>query len=162
MIYVIIFISLILIILGVSGSIIPFIPGPPLAYIALIILQIGLEPPPFSISFLIIFGILTLISSTIDNILPILGAQLYGASKYGIWGAIIGMIIGTIFFPPLGMIIGILIGAVTGELIAGKHYSKALTAGFASFVASIIVIILRFSVCMMMAYYYFKSLIQHF
>ena len=91
-----------------------------------------------------------------------MGAQLYGASKYGIWGAIIGMIVGMIFFPPFGMIMGILLGAVAGELIAGKQYSQALTAGMASFVASILVIILRFSVCITMAFYYVKSLIDHF
>lgn len=83
---------------------------------------------------------LTVLVTVLDYVLPIWGAKVYKASKYGIWGSIIGMIIGVFFFPPWGMILGLLVGAVLGELIAGKQSSEAFKVGFVTFAASIIMI----------------------
>ena len=120
----VIIIGAILSVAGIAGCIIPALPGPPLNYVALVLLRIVL-PEAFSFSFLLTWGIITLIVVVMDYVLPILGAKKYNASRYGIWGSVIGMLIGIIFFPPWGMITGLLIGAIIGELIAGKENSKA-------------------------------------
>ena len=118
--YGLILLGIICTVIGVIGCIFPAIPGPPLSYAALILLQFAKEEPVFSKSFLVKFAVLTIVVSLGDYFFPLLGAKKYGTSKYGIWGAIIGMIAGIIFFPPFGMILGIFIGAIVGELIAGK------------------------------------------
>ncbi|MFC1504353.1 DUF456 domain-containing protein [Spirochaetota bacterium] len=157
MFYFLIVISIILLIIGLIGCILPALPGPPIAFLSLVILQLIKEPPPFAITFLGIFAGLNIVLLVLDYILPVLGAKLYGASKYGIWGAIIGMIVGSIFFPPFGMIPGILIGAIMGEYVAGKKDAEAFKSGFASFVFSVIVILLKFSLWGATVFYFFKN-----
>ena len=57
-------------------------------------------------------------------------ARKWGAGKGGIWGSIIGMVVGMFLFPPFGAILGIFAGAVLGELLAGKMSGQALQAGW--------------------------------
>jgi len=158
--FVLILIGVISIIIGIIGCIFPAIPGPPFSYAALILLQFAKEESVFSKSFLVRFAVLTVIVSLVDYFLPLLGAKLYGTSKYGIWGAIIGMIIGIIFFPPFGMILGIFIGAIVGELIAGKENSRALKAGLVTFIGSITAVFIKLSLSVAMAFYFFIYLFK--
>ncbi len=152
-----IIIGLILAVTGIVGCIVPGLPGPPLNYIAIVLLDIA-QPDTFSSKFLLWFGLVVVIVYFLDYILPVIGAKIYNASKYGIWGSIIGMIIGIFFFPPFGMVLGIIIGAVTGELLAGKEQSQALKVGFATFVASMTVIIIKLSLSMILTFYFLKGI----
>ena len=52
--------------------------------------------------------------------IPAAGAEKYGSSKCGIWGAVLGMCVGIIYFPPLVMIVGAFLGAVVVEMLVGK------------------------------------------
>ena len=158
--YGLILLGIICTVVGVIGCIFPAIPGPPLSYAALILLQFAKEEPVFSKSFLVKFAILTIVVSLGDYFLPLLGAKKYGTSKYGIWGAIIGMIAGIIFFPPFGMILGIFIGAIVGELIAGKENSMALKAGLATFIGSMTAVLIKLSLSVVMAFYFFIYLFK--
>ncbi len=158
--FVLILLGIICIIIGIIGCIFPTIPGPPLGYAALILLQFAKEEPVFGRNFLIKFAILTIIISLMDYFLPLLGAKLYGTTKYGIWGAIIGMIVGIIFFPPFGMVLGIFIGAIVGELIAGKENSMALKAGMITFIGSITAVFIKLSLSLVMAFYFFTFLFK--
>jgi uncharacterized protein YqgC (DUF456 family) len=158
--FVLILLGIICIIVGIIGCIFPTIPGPPLSYAALILLQFAKEEPVFSKSFLVKFAILTIVVSLGDYFLPLLGAKKYGTSKYGIWGAILGMMAGIIFFPPFGMILGIFIGAIVGELIAGKENSMALKAGLATFIGSMTAVLIKLSLSLVMAFYFFIYLFK--
>lgn len=158
--FVLILSGIICIIIGIIGCIFPAVPGPPLSYAALILLQLAKEEPVFSKSFLVRFAILTIIVSLIDYFLPLLGAKLYGTTKYGIWGVIIGMMVGIIFFPPFGMILGIFIGAIIGELIAGKENSMALKAGMVTFIGSMAAVLIKLSLSLVMAFYFFIYLFK--
>jgi uncharacterized protein YqgC (DUF456 family) len=55
--------------------------------------------------------------------------------------------------------LGVLVGAVVGELIAGKNESEALKAGFATFVASLIMIVVKLILSGLMTFYFVKELI---
>jgi len=123
---VLIVIGFILNIIGIIGVILPALPGVVLNYSALILLYISKGQAGINIDLLIVFGLLTVLVSSLDYILPLLGAKKYGASRMGIYGSALGMIIGILFFPPFGIIFGLLIGAFLGELIAGKNQSQAL------------------------------------
>lgn len=158
--YGLILLGVICTVIGVIGCIFPTIPGPPLSYAALILLQFAKEEPVFSKSFLVRFAILTIVVSLGDYFLPLLGAKKYGTSKYGIWGAILGMMAGIIFFPPFGMILGIFIGAIVGELIAGKENSMALKAGLATFIGSMTAVFIKLSLSVVMAFYFFIYLFK--
>ena len=158
--YILILSGIICVILGIIGCILPIIPGIPLSYTALILLQLAKEKPVFSQSVLITFAVLTIIVSLIDYFLPLLGAKLYGISRSGIWGTIIGMILGIIFFPPWGMVLGMFIGAILGELKAGKENSAALKAGLITFIGSVTSIFITLSLSVVMAFYFFIYLFK--
>ncbi|MCK5204491.1 MAG: DUF456 domain-containing protein, partial [Desulfobacterales bacterium] len=103
---VIIVIGLILALAGMIGCILPIIPGPTFSFLALILLSWTKNWQVFSQAFLIVMGSLTVILMILDYIAPALGAKKYGASKPGLWGSAIGMIIGIFFIPPWGIIVG--------------------------------------------------------
>ncbi|MBN1493975.1 MAG: DUF456 domain-containing protein [Candidatus Omnitrophica bacterium] len=157
----IITISIFCLIGGFFGSILPALPGPPLSYAALVILQFAMPTPPFSLTLLVILGVITVLLLSLDYILPLIGARVYGATKYGIIGALIGMFIGLICFPPFGMIFGILFGAICGELLIGRHYWEALRSGLASFVVSISLIFIKFLYCLVLTYFFVKALLEN-
>jgi uncharacterized protein YqgC (DUF456 family) len=66
----------------------------------------------------------------VDYVAGIIGAQKYGASKSGIWGSIIGSLLGLFFFPPFGFLIGALVGAVAAEMLIGRKFEEAIKSGF--------------------------------
>ncbi|HPG41965.1 MAG TPA: DUF456 domain-containing protein [bacterium] len=147
-------IGLIVSLVGLAGCIVPFIPGPPLSFLALIILSLAKEWQPFSVEFLIIWAVITIFVSVFDNIAPVLGAKKYGASKTGVWLSVAGMLIGLMFFPPWGIIIGTFLGAFAGELISGKKKDHALKAGWGVFVGTLVGVGLKLAASAVMLFYY--------
>lgn len=155
---VLIILGLLFAMVGLAGCILPVIPGPPFSFLALIILSWAKDWEPFSSTFLIIMAGLTILLTILDYVVPVRGAKKYGASKLGLWGSIIGMLIGLFFFPPLGMLIGAIVGAFAGELIAGKEVKKALRAGWGVFVGNMLVIILKLAFSGVILFFYAKEI----
>ncbi len=156
-----IILGIILILLAFVGCIVPALPGPPFAFLALIILELT-ESTVFSSNFLLTMGIITASVYFLDFLLPVFGAKMFKATKQGIWFSIIGMLIGVFFFPPFGMILGLLLGAIAGELIAGKAKNKAIKIGIISFVFSLLAILLKVVLVCIMSFYFTKAVIQYY
>lgn len=68
----------------------------------------------------------TLLTFAIDLIAPLIGARQYRASRYGIYGAILGFLSGFILLGPIGIFVGPLFGAVAGEVFSGKSGDEAM------------------------------------
>ena len=146
-------ISVLLILIGILGSIIPILPGPPIAYGGLLLVHFT-SKHPFSVEFLILFGALAILSAVIDNVLPIYATKKFNGSKKGVWGSAIGLVIGLFFFPPFGILIGPMLGAFIGEIIDGKSANNAIRPAFGSFIGFLSSIFLRFGLSVVMAYYF--------
>ncbi len=122
--------------LGVAGSILPVLPGAPLAFGSLLLARI------FNFSELSwwvigLFGVLTIIGIILDYTVPIATTKKMGGSKYGIWGLIIGFIIGLLFSPFgfISILIAPFLGALIGELIYDRHnHKRAVKAATGSLV----------------------------
>lgn len=142
-----------LIVLAFIGCIIPALPGPPLAFLSLLIAKLFIHDS-FTSGFLVTFGLITAGVYLLDYILPVFGARAFRATKYGIWGSILGMFIGMFFFPPFGMILGMLFGAIIGELIAGKAKSEAIKIGIVSFIFSLIAILIKIILVGVITFYF--------
>jgi len=134
--------------IGIIGCIVPGLPGVPVAYIGLWIAQ-ATDKIDFSWQFLLIWGIVTVVVSILDYIVPAWGTKKYGGTKYGVWGSTIGVIVG-LFFGAVGVIIGPLVGAVLGELISGKQFNEALRAGWGSFIGILAGTVLKLVCCGLM------------
>jgi uncharacterized protein YqgC (DUF456 family) len=157
---ILIILGLLIAIVGIVGCIIPAVPGPPLNFISLLVLELAIEDA-FSTEFYIIWAVITIVVTVLDYVLPLFGAKVYKASGYGIWGSIIGMIVGTIFFPPFGMILGLLIGAIAGELMAGKKGSQALKVGSVTFITSLLMILVKLAASGVMTYYFVARAVEY-
>ena len=148
----------ILMLLGLAGSILPMLPGPPLSFVGLFLLAL-LEhfSPPLTPTLIIILAIVTILVIVMDYILPLLGAKRYGASKWGVWGSVLGMVIG-IFLSPLAMLLGAFLGAVVAEWLVGKKKEEALRAGWGVMVGTLFATIVRLGVSGLMIYYFVSAL----
>lgn len=134
--------------IGIIGCIVPGLPGTPIAYAGLWIAQ-ATDQVDFSWQFLLIWGIVVIIISVLDYIVPAWGTKHYGGSKWGVWGSTIGVFIG-LFFGAAGVIFGPLIGAVIGELISGKELAAAFKAGWGSFIGILFGTIIKLIACGLM------------
>jgi len=155
---VLIAIGLILALAGMIGCILPVIPGPLLSFSALLLLSWTKKWQIFSPSFLIIMGALTTILMVFDYIAPALGAKKFGASKSGLWGSVIGMIIGIFFIPPWGLMLGAFVGALVGELAAGKPGRKALRAGWGILIGNVFGVGIKLAFTAVILFYYVKQM----
>ncbi len=143
---------------GILGCVLPVIPGPPLSYVGLLLLHFT-QNYQFSTRFLIVWAIITTVVYTLDYLIPVWGTKKFGGSKRGVWGSIIGLLIGLFMFPPFGIIIGPFVGAVVGELTAGKDHSSALKSGFGSFMGFLTGTLLKLITSGLMTWYFVKELI---
>ena len=125
---------LILLIIGLAGTIIPLLPGIPFMFVTILIYGFIDNWQVINPWFVISIGIITAISMFIDYYSGVWGAKKYGASRAGTWGAILGGILGLFIMGPLGLFLGPLIGVLIGEVLSGKSLDKAIDAGIGTFV----------------------------
>lgn len=154
--YLLIGLGILFLIAGILGCILPVLPGPPLSYVALLLLHFT-SKYQFSTKFLIIWLIITVVVYGLDYVIPAWGTKKFGGSKRGVWGSVIGLVIGLFFFPPFGIIIGPFAGAVIGELTSGKDAGVALKSGFGSFMGFLAGTLLKLIASGMMTWYFGKE-----
>lgn len=154
---VLIVIGAVFIIIGLIGCIVPVLPGVPLNYIGIVLLQFT-SFADFSIQFLIGWGIVVIIVQLLDYFIPVWGTKKLGGGKKGAWGSAIGIVAG-LFFPPWGIIIGPFAGAVIGELIDEKEFKDALKAGLGAFIGFIAGTFMKLVVAIILSFYFVKEVI---
>ncbi len=147
----------VLIISGIIGCFLPGLPGPPLAYLGVIAFHFSILEP-FSVTTLIIYGILIAGITLLDYFVPSLGAKFSGGTKYGSRGAMLG-IIGTLFIPGVGIFLGPFLGAVLGELIGGMKFKEALKSGLGAFLGLLGGSIIKFLFCIYMTIHMIISML---
>jgi len=124
--------AVILGIVGIIGSVVPGLPGPPLSWVGLLLLYFW-GADPMTLRFLLLWLAVTVAVSVLDYVVPGYFTKVTGGSKYGGWGAIIGLFVG-LFAPPVGMIAGSLIGAFAAELLfARKDTATSLKSALGAF-----------------------------
>lgn len=156
--YVLVGLGFIVLILGLVGCFAPVIPGPPLSFLGLLFLHWS-RFGQFSSSTLWMFAILTLLVSVIDYFIPLWGTRKWGGSGAGVTGATVGLLLG-FFVPPMGIILGPFIGAVVGELIAGRKTHEALKSGMGAFVGFVLGTAIKMSLVFVMVYYFIAELFK--
>jgi uncharacterized protein YqgC (DUF456 family) len=161
---------------GLVGSVVPAIPGPPLAYIGLLLLQWS-GYGGFSIAFLVLWGAITIAVTVMDNVLPAMMTKRFGGSRMAVIGSVLGIIAG-MFFVPVGLLVGPFLGALAGELVnsrvqarrkeidstesaaadsGGDNGAHALKVAFGAFLAFIVGTGAKLIIGSMMIYYAVKA-----
>ncbi|MDX9812661.1 MAG: DUF456 domain-containing protein [Bacteroidales bacterium] len=155
--YILLAFSVILMIIGIIGCLVPVLPGPPLSFVGLIMLQIT-RFGDFPSRLLIVMGIIAVVVTILDYVVPIWGTRKFGGSKYGMRGATVGLVVG-LFLGPAGIIIGPFVGAFVGEMIFKDDISYAFKAGFGSLLGFLTGIGLKLAASFLMTFYFVKELI---
>jgi len=126
-----------LLILGLIGTILPILPGSLLSFIGLVVFKFS-NDSNYSWIVLLVALFFVILGMLFDYLLPIFMTKQLGGTKYGVWGSILGFIIG-FFFPPFGFIIGPFLGAFLAELLFTKVNSiSALKSALGSFLGFIL------------------------
>ncbi len=152
-----IIVAVLLTLAGLAGCVLPAVPGPPLNFIALLLLQWAWHS--YSVITLVVLGLLTLLVLVLDYMIPVWGAKLFGATKYGIWGSIIGMLAG-VFLTPIGMIGGLLLGAIIGDMVAGKKPLQAMKSGAGTFLGTLAGMVVKLVLSGIMTFMVFYELVK--
>ncbi len=153
-------IGIICIIVGIIGCIAPGLPGPPLSYTGLLMLH-WTSFAQYSSRLLWILALVTIIITVADTFLPIWMTKKFGGTKYGTWGATIGLLIGMLFFGPWGVILGPFLGALLGEYVGGVKHHVAWKSAFGSFVGFIVGTGSKLIVSGIITFYFFNALWNH-
>ena len=140
-------IGFILMLVGILGSFLPVLPGPPVSWIGLLLLYLT-KAIPDDWWVLGITLAVALVVFALDYIIPAMGTKKFGGTKAGMIGTTVGLLV-AIIFPILG-IFGIIIwpfvGALVGELINKADQKTALKAAFGSFIGFLTGTFLKFLV----------------
>jgi len=126
--------SLIVLGVGLIGTIVPLLPGVALIFCAYLIWGLASHWTDYGLTTLTVVGVLTLFTYFMDYYAGAIGARKFGASAAGTWGAVVGAILGFILLNLPGLIVGPFLGAVLGELFVGRSQSDAWKAGWGAFV----------------------------
>ncbi len=154
--YFLIVLGVLLLVAGIAGCVLPALPGPQLSYAALLALHFT-TGHQLSNKLLVTWAVVVVAVTLIDYLVPVWGAKKFGASRRGVWGSVIGLILGLFIFPPFGIIIGPFAGAVIGELTSGKESGPAMKAGFGSFVGFMTGVMLKLIVSGWMTWIFIRS-----
>lgn len=147
-----------LIVTGFFGTFLPILPGTSLIYVGMLAhyFLMGMqEESRLTWQSLVGIGIIWLISVAVDWFSGAVGAKYFGSSKYGVWGAIIGGIVGAIFFSLPGLILGPIIGVFAAELwFAKKEWKPAAESTVGTLVGGLAGMIGKMILAMMMILWY--------
>ncbi|ALO14728.1 DUF456 domain-containing protein [Salinivirga cyanobacteriivorans] len=154
--FLLIVLAALLLLIGLIGCILPVIPGPPISFVGLLVLE-ATEKVDFSNNLLLLMFALAAIVTVLDYIIPIWGTKKFGGTRAGVIGSTLGLIFGLIFFPPIGIIIGPFAGAVIGEMIQKDDFNNALKSGIGSFIGFLLGTGMKLVVSSIMIYYFFKE-----
>ena len=125
--------AVVLVCIGVAGSVLPALPGVPLVFAGLLLAAWAEDFERVSWIALVVLGLLTIISFVIDFAATALGAKRVGATKLAVLGALIGTFVG-IFLGLPGLILGPFVGAIAGEMLSHGRMQQAARAGFATWI----------------------------
>lgn len=131
------FAAIVIMAIGLIGTVLPIVPGTTIILGAAILHRVMVGPEKgigwFPLGGLVL---LALISYALDFASGYFGAKYFGASRWGVIGAVIGGIAG-LFTGFVTLLVLPIVGAIAGELIAGKRLIKAGKAGWGTLLGNL-------------------------
>ena len=127
-----------LIIAGLAGTVIPAIPGLPLIAIGGGLIGWAGHFELIGWGTIITLAVLAIIGVIVDTVAQTAGAQKAGASSYGIWGSVIGTVVGVFIGGLVGIFVMPLIGAFIGEFWAKRDYLHPGRVGMATWIGMVV------------------------
>ena len=120
-----------LIVLGLAGTVLPVLPGTLLVWAGIVL---GAWIDDFSrvgVTTVVVISVLAVLAWALDFVAGLLGAKRAGASKLALIGAAVGTVVG-IFMGLVGVLFMPLVGAAIGEYWAQKDQQRAAKVAVAT------------------------------
>ncbi len=118
---------------GLAGVVLPVLPGAVALWGGVWFIAWAGDFQLVGAPTLTVTGVLALLIIASDWAATALGAKAFGASRWAMAGAAIGLLVG-LLFGPVGIVLGPVIGAVALELWKDPDLEKALKAGMGTLV----------------------------
>lgn len=141
--------AVLLVIIGLAGTVLPALPGVPLIFGGLLLIAYQDGFNKVGTVTIVILGILAALAFAIDYVAAIFGAKRVGASRLAIIGATVGTIAG-LFLGFVGLIFGPFVGAAAGEFIARQDAIQAGKVGVATWLGIVIGIAAKLGIAFLM------------
>lgn len=120
--------TLLVMAVGCIGSVLPALPSTPLVFIAAVGHKLYFKDASAGWLVLTLMLLIMALALIMDYLATLYGAKRFGATKKGMFGAVIGGIVGLFFNLP-GIILGPFIGATLFELMGGREWKPSARAG---------------------------------
>ena len=157
----ILIIAFTLLLLGLLGSIIPGLPGPPISYFAVLLIHF-FTGTHFSFSFLWTWAIIVAMVFVLDYTLQAWGVKKFGGGRKSTIGTFLGLFVG-LLFPPIGLLVGPFVGAFLGALSEVKgDNTRAMKVAIGSFIGFVTGTALKLAVSAALMWYSIQSIISGF
>jgi uncharacterized protein YqgC (DUF456 family) len=153
--------TLILMLAGVVGVVIPVIPGTTIILAAAILHRLVLGED-HSIGLWTIGGLvfLTIVSYAVEFFSGSVGAKKFGATRWGGIGGVIGTIVGLFFGIP-GIFIGPIVGVLLGELLGGRGLLPAGKSSWGTFLGTTAGIVVNLMIAGLMIGWFLIAALAH-
>jgi uncharacterized protein len=130
-------IGIVLVVIGLVGTVLPALPGAMLIVAGLVVAAWADGFTRVGVVTLVIIGVIGATSYLVDFAAAALGAKRFGASPRAMVGAGLGTLLG-LFIGLAGIIIGPFLGAVIGELTVHRDMAKVGKAGLAAWIGFLV------------------------
>jgi uncharacterized protein YqgC (DUF456 family) len=123
-------VALVLVGVGIVGSVMPLLPGLPLVLggVYLYALGTGLHGG-VGLGHLVVYTLIGGGVMALSALANVLGVRAAGGSRRAMLGAALGLVAGLFLGGPIGLVVGPFIGAVLFELLGGQAARQALRSG---------------------------------
>lgn len=153
-------VALVVMLIGCIGSFLPLVPGTPIVLVAAIAHKLVMNPRSAGWFALTILVGLTIFSLVLDYLASMYGAKRLGATRKGMVGAFVGLIIGLFFNLP-GILLGPFIGAGLFEMMGGRTWKPAMKAGAGATLGMFAGAVGKLVCCVIMAIVFTLSVFWH-
>ncbi|MGW8273208.1 MAG: DUF456 domain-containing protein [Thermodesulfovibrionales bacterium] len=142
---------------GLIGCLVPVLPGPPMSYVGLLLMHFAVRYS-FSMRALLIYGVLVIVVTALDYLIPVYWVRRMEGSRGGMIGCAVGLVVGVFLGLP-GIILGPLIGAFVGELATGRRPAGALRSAGASAAGLLAGTGMKVALSLVMAFHFISKLL---
>lgn len=137
----------------------PMIPGILMMWVGFFIYHFAINNNELSWFFWIAMATLTIITLLSDYVLGSRFVKKYGGSKAGELTAAIGIILGSFFFPPFGIIIIPFVAVFIVELLMQQDFKRALDASVGSLFGFLTSTVAKFIILIIMIIWFIFDII---